>query len=1053
MSTIPDSVSLLPPSVKILSDRIEDEESDQPMIANSISLTQTKNASPAEEIESGTNVEAMHIDSHSGQVQQSESKTEQSDLISLKIDVLGVSSEVSNRSSNECLSSTELNANCKDDYSPSKASFKLVDDATDDAKVINSCSHGSLQDKTKEAEKSGMSLRNRNTNNVQLPETEDDQKHKGDTLVNTEETAEDTQTITTITTEATSISSSSLTNISKDVKKKEDEELDVSLIPKCNSILSDYNMLLTKNIELFKVKTEGTAYSKGITHGNGSPMEKVGLRCIHCRFLSQPITAASFFPSSVNSISSGIGTIGARHFIGGKCPLLPSETLDKLKQFKKISQQQTRTQGRISLDAHCKELAKREQLIDLGTGGIQLDKDIDRNIAVCHDGMYDKTNKISKISSSSSLESHSNQEESVIDINDPSAFVEGDVEYFWECKHCKHLPYQWRASGSVVFSCDQPSIAVVGTHLKKCHGKKPLLIPRDARVETKEVQNNTSVFIKWENFDKSSRKSTRIKRRAMTAESAKKRRKLSPATIVNVKKDVEDVVLVTPEDKALTTDFAHFTVMQLKKCYLTKSGGSRGNCPLGYPGLACSHCAGTVSARRFFYTSADHLRNSFSHIPSHLAICTKCPESVKQKISELKLTRSKQKGQLKNGDHKKFIDGLWEKLHGPGGGVFQIEDEQEKNVEAEDICDDSSTVSSLSDEGHAEFQRLKSRNCFWHETDHLPIRPSSSEIVSGGDRKEVTDYTYYTMLQMIPKKVQSENKETQPHQSVEKLKKPEDLIESNVNLSSSSNIPDRNQNTKSEETQIQQDKALTPVDETYYTIVCRYCNGEQCWRGKQPIRTADNLYKEFVDLPKQLLLCSKCPDDVKEKLKKFKSLRASQEAFLKRGAQRKYMTTVWSRLNRFFQQPPPVITSAPVFNFNPAVDAINEAGLLTEADRQLVTQFTFFTMEQMKPCSLEKSGNGARSMFHYGFPGLSCIHCAGTPSARKFFYRTADILSGNYAHIPNHVLACKHCPSHIKKELAEKKKVHIDEKLILHRGSQRVFFNNVWGRLHSRHSG
>jgi hypothetical protein len=33
-------------------------------------------------------------------------------------------------------------------------------------------------------------------------------------------------------------------------------------------------------------------------------------------------------------------------------------------------------------------------------------------------------------------------------------------------------------------------------------------------------------------------------------------------------------------------------VMQLKKCYLTKAGGSRGACPVGFAGLACTHCAG-----------------------------------------------------------------------------------------------------------------------------------------------------------------------------------------------------------------------------------------------------------------------------------------------------------------------------------------------------------------------------------------------------------------------------------------------------------------------------
>lgn len=409
---------------------------------------------------------------------------------------------------------------------------------------------------------------------------------------------------------------------------RNDEVVDISLIPEDENILSDYNILLTQNIELFQV----------------SATKRIGLRCKDCGVQGHNTTAATFFPSSINSIASGIGTIGARHFIGGKCPSISTDTMNRLKQFKKTSQQQTRTRGRISLDAHCKEIAKRENLINHEIGGIFVCKDI--NQATMHrikDSTQLRTN-MPKVSSSSTLQSDSGTEVSEIDRDSSSAFVEGAVEHFWECKHCKHLPCQWRATGSVVFSHEKPTFEQVQKHLQHCQGKQPLLIPRDAVIDTKEHENATSVMIKWENMDKNIKKTSRLKRRSFATESdTKKRRKLSLPANLEVKKSVEDEVLVTEEDKVLTTDFAHFTVKQLKKCYLTKSGGSRGNCPLGFPGLACTHCVGTVTARRFFYTSADHLRNSFSHIPSHLAICSKCPESVKQKIAEFKTTRSKQK--------------------------------------------------------------------------------------------------------------------------------------------------------------------------------------------------------------------------------------------------------------------------------------------------------------------------------------------------------------------------------------------------------------------------
>jgi hypothetical protein len=68
--------------------------------------------------------------------------------------------------------------------------------------------------------------------------------------------------------------------------------------------------------------------------------------------------------------------------------------------------------------------------------------------------------------------------------------------------------------------------------------------------------------------------------------------------------------------------------------------------------------------------------------------------------------------------------------------------------------------------------------------------------------------------------------------------------------------------------------------------------------------------------------------------------------------------------------------------------------LVTPEDEQLVTPYTYLVMKQVRPCNLSSTGNGSRSQFADGFPGLQCIHCADTSSSRKFFYRTVEILSG-----------------------------------------------------------
>ena len=70
------------------------------------------------------------------------------------------------------------------------------------------------------------------------------------------------------------------------------------------------------------------------------------------------------------------------------------------------------------------------------------------------------------------------------------------------------------------------------------------------------------------------------------------RRRKSYAANAN-KTGVEDIPLCTPEDQQFTTEFAFFVTSHLKKCYLTKEGGSRSS-PAGFPGLACGHCAGEM---------------------------------------------------------------------------------------------------------------------------------------------------------------------------------------------------------------------------------------------------------------------------------------------------------------------------------------------------------------------------------------------------------------------------------------------------------------------------
>jgi len=167
-------------------------------------------------------------------------------------------------------------------------------------------------------------------------------------------------------TSVTSYSSAKSHEESSDESKEENDgtQVDISLIPENKNLLSDYNYLLTKNIELFQVPLSFNVAQMNVTMAEELPATKVGLRCIHCSSSEHQITASSFFPSSVSSMASGIGTIGSRHMIGGKCPLLPKSVLHELKEAKLNSQQQSRIPGKVALDAYCKDLAKSHKIFD-----------------------------------------------------------------------------------------------------------------------------------------------------------------------------------------------------------------------------------------------------------------------------------------------------------------------------------------------------------------------------------------------------------------------------------------------------------------------------------------------------------------------------------------------------------------------------------------------------------------------------------------------------------------------------------------------------------------
>ena len=117
---------------------------------------------------------------------------------------------------------------------------------------------------------------------------------------------------------------------------------------------------------------------------------------------------------------------------------------------------------------------------------------------------------------------------------------------------------------------------------------------------------------------------------------------------------VDKASLVRPTD--VSTDHAYLLMKQVRPCRF-KNGdrrggpGSRGrDRTVGFPGIACKHCSSKNNFGRYFPIASKNLAdNTFNSIQSHLAVCERCPETVKSSLVYLAHRASLQKSDLGGG--------------------------------------------------------------------------------------------------------------------------------------------------------------------------------------------------------------------------------------------------------------------------------------------------------------------------------------------------------------------------------------------------------------------
>lgn len=334
-----------------------------------------------------------------------------------------------------------------------------------------------------------------------------------------------------------------------------------------------------------------------------------------------------------------------------------------------------------------------------------------------------------------------------------------------------------------------------------------------------------------------------------------------------------------------------------------------------------------------------------------------CPQEVKDRLEELKAIRSSQKSSLKVGYHKIFIDRVWNKLHNTGRGfVWNKEPETTESIGGED--------------------RIGTRMYSASQANEAPALPAVDSLVVADDRFKTSDLIFYTLQQLEPYKPRQQKYGDDDDEEEREIGFP---VRETFDLASFFG-----------------EHSILPLDFLPHLqgLVCRHCKNKVDGR-KFFTTSSEHLGGLLLTIANHVAICRDCPVVVKTQIVSYQFSHDTQLQS-KQESHREYMEEAWRRLVALSKQkdkkkpkpssrkPASRAAARPALGSTsssyPTVDP-NMALVLPE-EEQLVTPFTFYTMSQCRPCNLDIKGNGSRSNFDHGFPGLECIHCAG-PSSRK----------------------------------------------------------------------
>ena len=126
--------------------------------------------------------------------------------------------------------------------------------------------------------------------------------------------------------------------------------------------------------------------------------------------------------------------------------------------------------------------------------------------------------------------------------------------------------------------------------------------------------------------------------------------------------------------------------------------------------------------------------------------------------------------------------------------------------------------------------------------------------------------------------------------------------------------------------------------------------------------------------------------------------------------------------------------------------------LVEPSDKIFATEYAYFVMEQMTTCVFTEADRlGKRKSHLCGFPGMACRHCYGGNGSGRFFpltLKTFSDVSKSIHVLRNHLIKCTRAPPELAGRVNMLYKRHKEEKETTAFGSQKIFFDNIWKRLH-----